>query len=202
VFVPDAVEALVLRGDLPRAEALADEFERSALEHDRPWALADAARMRALLHAAVGDLDAALGSAGRALATVEPLGMPFQTARALLALGEIHRRRREKRAAAETLERALAAFEAVGATLWADRARADLARVGLRRRAPDELTETELLIAELAASGLTNREVAKTAFVSPKTVEANLSRVYAKLGIRSRAELGAWMAGARDERQG
>jgi DNA-binding CsgD family transcriptional regulator len=63
--------------------------------------------------------------------------------------------------------------------------------VGLRQHAPGELTATERRVAELAASGLTNREVAKAAFMSPKTVEANLARVYRKLGIRSRAELGA-----------
>ena len=58
----------------------------------------------------------------------------------------------------------------------------------------DELTESERRIAELAAAGMTNRQVAEAAFVSPKTVEANLARVYQKLGIRSRAELGARMA--------
>ena len=63
----------------------------------------------------------------------------------------------------------------------------------MRRGDPHELTETERRVAELAASGMTNREVAQAAFVSPKTVEANLARVYRKLGIRSRAELGAAM---------
>ena len=64
----------------------------------------------------------------------------------------------------------------------------------MRHRSPHELTATELRVAELAAGGLTNREVATAAFMSPKTVEANLSRVYRKLGIHSRAELGATMA--------
>jgi DNA-binding NarL/FixJ family response regulator len=81
--------------------------------------------------------------------------------------------------------------------MWAEQARAELGRVGLRR-APDELTPTERRVAELAATGLTNREVASAAFMSPKTVEANLARVYRKLGIASRAELGARMA---DERR-
>jgi DNA-binding CsgD family transcriptional regulator len=71
-----------------------------------------------------------------------------------------------------------------------------MARLGLRHRAATELTETERRIGELAASGLTNREVADAAFVSAKTVEANLARVYRKLGIASRAELGARMASA------
>jgi DNA-binding CsgD family transcriptional regulator len=68
-----------------------------------------------------------------------------------------------------------------------------LDRVGLRR-APDELTATERRVAELAASGMTNREIASAAFMSPKTVEGNLAKVYRKLGIASRAELGAHMA--------
>ena len=72
--------------------------------------------------------------------------------------------------------------------------RRELDVVGPRRRAPDELTATELRVAELAATGITNREIAKAAFMSEKTVEAHLARVYRKLGIRSRAELGARMA--------
>jgi DNA-binding CsgD family transcriptional regulator len=81
----------------------------------------------------------------------------------------------------------------LGAPSWADEARLELERVGLRHRAPDELTATERQVARLAAGGMTNREVAKAAFMSPKTVEANLARVYRKLAIRSRAELGARM---------
>ena len=70
---------------------------------------------------------------------------------------------------------------------------AELARVGLRRRPPNELTDSELVIARLAAQGLTSREIAAAAFVSPKTVEANLTRIYRKLDIGSRAQLGAWI---------
>jgi DNA-binding CsgD family transcriptional regulator len=97
---------------------------------------------------------------------------------------------KQKRAAADSLGQALAIFDQLGATAWIEQTRADLDRVGLRR-APTELTATELRVAELAAAGLTSREVASRAFMSPKTVEANLARVYRKLGIRSRAELGA-----------
>ena len=88
---------------------------------------------------------------------------------------------------------ALEQFEQLGAPTWVERTRAELDRVGLRR-APEELTATERRVAELAASGLTNREVAGKAFISPKTVQANLARVYRKLGISSRAELGARMS--------
>jgi DNA-binding CsgD family transcriptional regulator len=72
--------------------------------------------------------------------------------------------------------------------MWAERTRRELQRVRARA-APSELSATELRIAQLAASGLTNQEIADEAFVSRKTVEANLARAYAKLGIRSRAQL-------------
>ena len=87
------------------------------------------------------------------------------------------------------------------APLWADQARDELSRIGLRRAAPGELTASERRVAELAATGLTNREVAARLFMSPKTVEANVARAYRKLGIRSRAELGARLADTQDAAQ-
>jgi DNA-binding NarL/FixJ family response regulator len=84
---------------------------------------------------------------------------------------------------------------------WAERARNELDVVGPRRRAPDELTATEQRVAELAAAGITNREIGRAVFMSEKTVEAHISRVYRKLGIHSRAELGARMAGNPASRQ-
>ena len=121
--------------------------------------------------------------------------MPFERGRTLLAKGQVHRRRKEKRLADERLHEALAIFESLGAPLWADRARAELARIGLRPRAPDDLTETERRVAELAATGLSSRQIAEQAFLAPKTVGNVLGRVYEKLGIHSRAELGARMGG-------
>ncbi len=108
--------------------------------------------------------------------------------------GQIQRRAKRKRAARETFTEAAATFDAIGARLWADRARQELERTGVRHTEGDELTPTELRVAELAAQGLTNRRIAETLFLSAKTVEANLSRIYLKLGIRSRAELGRAMA--------
>jgi DNA-binding CsgD family transcriptional regulator len=93
------------------------------------------------------------------------------------------------------LREALGSFEALGSPLWADRARAELARIGLRPRAPEDLTETERRVAGLAATGLSTRAIAEQAFLSPKTVGNILGRVYEKLGIHSRAELGARMGG-------
>jgi DNA-binding CsgD family transcriptional regulator len=82
----------------------------------------------------------------------------------------------------------------MGTPLWADRARAELSRVDTGRRQAVGLTAAEQRIAELAASGVTNRDMASSLFISPKTVEANLTRIYRKLNIHSRAELGRIMA--------
>jgi DNA-binding CsgD family transcriptional regulator len=99
----------------------------------------------------------------------------------------------QRNAAAETLREALTAFEDMGIPLWAERARTELARCVVVPRRPSELTPAERRVAELAAAGMTNRDVAAALFVSPKTVEHNLGSVYRKLGIHSRAELGRHM---------
>jgi DNA-binding NarL/FixJ family response regulator len=84
-------------------------------------------------------------------------------------------------------------FEELGTPLWAQRARAELARVKVGPQSAGALSAAEQRAAELAASGMTNREIAATMLISPKTVERNLSRVYRKLGIRSRADLGRFI---------
>ncbi|MGZ4203085.1 MAG: helix-turn-helix transcriptional regulator, partial [Thermoleophilaceae bacterium] len=192
--LPDAIEALVATGDLDTAGRLTDALAAWGRTHDRPWSLALSGRCRALLEAAAGDLDSAQAAAKRALADHARLPMPLEHGRTLLILGQLQRRRGERRAARESLERATAIFEDIGAPLWAEKARAEVRRIGVRR-APTELTENERLVAELAATGATNREIAERLFMSRRTVEANLARAYRKLGIHSRAELGATMAG-------
>ncbi len=116
---------------------------------------------------------------------------PLEIGRTLLALGTVRRRAAKKRAARETLERALELFEALGARVWADRARRELARIGGRTASRRALSGTESEIAELVADGRSNHEVAQALHLSPKTVEWNLSKIYRKLGVRSRAELAA-----------
>lgn len=147
-----------------------------------------------MLAAADGDHPSALRHLDGALALHAEQPIPFERGRTLLVKGVVRRRAKEKRAAGDALAEAAAVFETVGAAAWRERAQAELGRVGRRTGSPTQLTATEQRIAELAATGLTNRQVAEQAFISPKTVEANLARVYRKLGISSRAELGAWMA--------
>jgi DNA-binding CsgD family transcriptional regulator len=193
-FLPDAIEALIGLGDVDRAEHLAGMLADRGRELDRPWALATAYRCRALVHAAHGDLNAALSTIGGALDEHERLAMPLEHGRTLLVRGQIERRARQKAAAKESVEQALTIFRRIGAAIWIDRAVEELNRLALRHVEGDELTESERRIAHLAGSGLTNRDIAARLFISPKTVEAHLGRVYRKLDIRSRAELAAMVA--------
>jgi DNA-binding CsgD family transcriptional regulator len=188
--VPDAIEALVSLGRLDEAEGLLDRLERQGRTLGRPWAIASAARGRGLLTAARGDLSAASSALEQALLEHRRVPQPFELARTLLVKGEVERRAKQKRAARSTLEQALAIFQHLGAPLWAQRARDDLARVvGAVLPSSTELTPTEQRIAQLVGEGMKNREVADALFISVKTVEANLSRIFHKLGVRSRTEL-------------
>ena len=188
-IVPDEVEALVALGRLDEAEALLAPFEDAGRSLDRAWAMATGARCRALVLAARGDLEAASAAADEAVGQHERLPLPFELGRTLLVSGTVQRRAKRKREARDTLTQALEIFEGLGAAAWAERTRAELARIGGRAASSVDLTPTEDRVAELVAAGSTNREVADALFVSVHTVEANLKRIYRKLGIRSRTEL-------------
>jgi DNA-binding CsgD family transcriptional regulator len=194
-FHPDRIEALIQRGMHDEAEALLERYESRAQAVQRPFALAAAGRCRGLLAAARGDLDGGLAMLTRSLERYGSLPLPFERARTVLALGTVERRAQRKRAARETLEQALDAFDQLGAPLWSAKAKGELGRIG-GRRAPSRgaLTETEAQIAELAAAGRTNAEIAAELVISPKTVKWNLSKVYGKLGVRSRTELAVALA--------
>jgi DNA-binding CsgD family transcriptional regulator len=187
--LPDLLEALVAVGELDEAEAIAAAAEERARSLDRAWTLALSARTRAVVATARGDLDGAFAAFEEALAEHARTRDPFQHARTLLALGTAQRRAKRRGAARTTLEQALAAFEQLGAPLWADKTRAELARIGGRAPARGALTESERRIAALVAQGRTNREVATALFVTEHTVATALTRIYAKLGVRSRTEL-------------
>lgn len=186
--VPDLVESLLLLGDVDAARPLAHDLEDRGRSLDRACALAAGARCVALVSAADGSWADAQAAFDRALVAHQRLPQPFELARTLLAQGVVLRRTKHRAAARASLERALAGFDRLGARLWSERAHAELVRVG--GAVTDEgLTPTERRVAELVSTGISNREVASTLSLSVKTVEVNLTRIYRKLGVRSRTEL-------------
>jgi DNA-binding CsgD family transcriptional regulator len=185
----NAIEALIGLGHLDRAIELLERFERRGTSLGRVWAMATAARCRGLLLAAQGNPADALQALDRALEYHDRQPEPFERGRTLLSLGALRRRQRQKRSARESLETSLAIFEELGASLWAERTRTELARIGGRAPSGGTLTPSEHRVAGLVASGRSNKEVAAALFISPRTVEGHLKKVYAKLGVHSRMEL-------------
>ncbi|HXG76314.1 MAG TPA: helix-turn-helix transcriptional regulator, partial [Gaiellaceae bacterium] len=185
---PDLVEALARTGRDTRAEEVLSEFSLAAERAGRTSARAAAARCRGIL--ADEEWDEAFEEA---LSLHDTVPAPFERARTELCYGERLRRSRRRVDAREHLRSAAAAFDALGAQPWSDRARAELRASGetaRRRSSPvDSLTEQERAVARLVVDGATNREAAAALFVSPKTIEFHLGHVYRKLGVRSRTEL-------------
>jgi DNA-binding CsgD family transcriptional regulator len=188
--LPELIEATARSGDeATAAEALADLSARSRLSSTE-WARGIEARSRALL--TDGPEAEELYRAG-----VEQLGRSrilVHHARAQLIYGEWLRRQRRREDARAQLKEAHRAFEAMGAAGFAERARRELAATGetVRRRSPetrDDLTPQEAQIARLAVDGLTNSEIGARLFLSHRTVEWHLRKVFGKLGISSRKEL-------------
>ena len=184
----DYVETLLELGRTDDAAAVLDDWESDAVRVGRAWVLAQVARCRGLLDAARGDVDRALAALDDAVAKHAAVDDPFGRARALLALGVVRRRARQKRPAREAIEAALVLFEELGAETWIEKARAELGRIGGRVQIGG-LTPAELRVAALVAEGRTNREVAAALFLGERTVATHLTRIYAKLGVRSRTEL-------------
>jgi DNA-binding CsgD family transcriptional regulator len=187
---PELVETYMHLRRPEDAWTVARSFSGRAEAKGQPWALARAAR-------AVGICET---SARAERHFHEAMRLHAQTpdryekARTELAFGSRLRRDRSRQQARSLLRSALASFEDLGATPWADRAAQELLATGervLRREtdAMDELTPQERQIAQLLSSGRTTREAAAALFISPKTVEYHLRHVYLKLGIRSRAAL-------------
>lgn len=193
-WLPDAIESLCATGRIDDATNLAKALESNGTKLDRAWMLAVGARGRALCLAARGDVDDALLAVETALAHHDRLPIPFERARTLLLKGQLQRRTRQKAAAAATLDQARSIFGELGAPLWTARADAERDRVHVGAVKDTALTPTESRIAELAAAGKTNRDIAARLFISVKTVEAAISRIYRKLEIRSRAELARRLA--------
>jgi DNA-binding CsgD family transcriptional regulator len=194
--LPDLIEAVVRSGGATEATDGWDAFARLAQTKGQPWALARLARGRGLL-AAPADLERHFSVALRLHAATPDR---FEEARTRLCYGERLRRAGRRVQAREQLRAALALFDELAASPWAERARSELLATGerARRRDPstlDDLTPQELQIGMVLAGGHTTREAATQLFLSPKTVEYHLRNVYRKLGIHSRDELAARLGG-------
>jgi DNA-binding CsgD family transcriptional regulator len=184
------VEAAARAGQLEGMEPFVARFERWARWDRRTWTQVVARRCRAL----VSQGEEAERHYQAALATDGLHGLPQELARTELLYGEWLRRQRRKADARIHLRAALAVFERLGASPWAERARGELRASGesARRRDPgtrEQLTPQEFQVARLAGQGLSNLEIAEQLFVSRHTVGYHLHKVYAKLGITSRADL-------------
>ena len=194
--VPELTEIYLRLGRGPEAAKIAGEFEHDAEAKAQPWALARAARCRALL-ADEGQSDRHFETA---LALHGQTADAFETGRTQLAYGARLRRERQRVRAREQLHAALDVFDHLGAEPWSEMARAELAATGETARRRDvttlnDLTPQELQIALSLAEGRTTRETAAALFLSPKTIEYHLRSVYRKLSIGSRSELKAAMTG-------
>jgi ATP/maltotriose-dependent transcriptional regulator MalT len=187
VAIADEVEALSLAGDADEATRLATTLGSV----DLAWAAPVAARASGLAAAARGELDRAASKLRSAVHAEAELPLPLEQARTWLALGRTLRRAKRRSEAREALTEARTRFHDLGASLWAAQATQELARVGGRTPADAGLTPTERRVAGLVAEGRSNKEAAAALFVSVKTVEVTLTRVYRKLGVRGRSELAA-----------
>jgi DNA-binding NarL/FixJ family response regulator len=189
-WAPDLIEAYVRAGRPADAERVSALLSEQAARSDTPLALALAARCRGLIS------DAAFEDEfERALELHESAGQPLEQGRTLLAYGSRLHRARRRVAARDQLRNALEVFEELGSPPWRERVRAELRATGAIERpavyGADELTAQELRVALAVARGAKNREVAAELFLSPKTIEFHLGRVYRKLDIHSRTELAA-----------
>ncbi|MFJ5832834.1 AAA family ATPase [Streptomyces sp. NPDC093089] len=193
--LPDQVEAAVRIDRAAEAGPAAERFTLWAEATGTAWAEAVELRCRALL--APDDTEAE-ELYERALAAHEGDGRPFEEARTRLLYGEWLRRAKRRAAARDALTTALESFERMPAAAWADRARTELRAVGAAPATPSpnadlvtRLTAQELRVVRLAATGLSNRDIGARLFLSPRTVGYHLSNAYPKLGVTSRAALGA-----------
>jgi DNA-binding CsgD family transcriptional regulator len=193
----DLAEALARTGENGRCAQVLHWLENRATSTGLAYPRAVAWRARGILATDADHAQALFAKSLSALGDADQI--PFERARTLLCSGAALRRNRRPVAAREPLNRALALFDGLGARPWAARTSAELAASGVKDQrftmAPTaamrlkELSPQELQVARVAARGQNNIEVAAALFVSRKTVEAHLTRVYRKLGIRSRTEL-------------
>lgn len=187
----DLIESLAAARRLPEAYRVHAEAREQAARLGRRGVLAALDRALALCQAADGDLGAAAESLDRALATLDDLDLPLERGRTLVVLGSVRRRRRHTAAARATIAEARDLFERCGSPVGLALADRELDRLDRGRGQPgvSALTPMEDRVARLAGAGMTNREIAAGMFISVKTVEGTLTRVYQKLGVHRRTAL-------------
>lgn len=186
----ELIEAASRTGKVAQAKSALERLTESTDASGSEWALGTQARCRALL----SDGERAEASYQEALDRLLTTRMNFEVARTRLLYGEWLRRQQRQKDAREQLGRAHDDFERFGMSGFAHRAGSELSATGQRARKRTaetrlDLTPQESRIAELASQGATNQEIAGQLFISSATVEYHLSKVYRKLGIRSRTEL-------------
>lgn len=190
----DLADALVRVGDLETASEVVRGMGVIAERCGSTVVAVDHLRSLGALRLAQGDVAAATELLADAALQAPRTGRPLVVARGLLALGSAHRRGGRRRQAREVLLEARRTFALLDAVPWTERTDDELRRAGHRvgpTSRPGELTPTEQQVADLAAHGRSNREIAAELLVSVRTVESNLTRIYRKLGVRSRTELAA-----------
>jgi DNA-binding CsgD family transcriptional regulator len=185
----ELAEAAGAVGKLDQAERIANRLDERARNLDHPWARAAAARCRGIAVLGAGDPAGAILLLERARVGFAAIGAPYELAHTLRTLGAAHARCGERRRAAETLREAHRVFGELGTRAWQERTDDELRRAYPRPRRDRDLTPAEEHVAALVAVGRTNREVAAQLFTTVKTVEAHLTRIYRKTGVRSRTEL-------------
>jgi DNA-binding CsgD family transcriptional regulator len=191
----DLAEALVWLGRIAEADAVTGRLRDLTERQEHPWALATVGRCAAMARLASGYDERAAARLADAADSYGELGLRFDRARSLLWLGRAARRARKRTAARRALETASAEFDALGSPGWAGQAHAELDLLGARRAAPSGgLTAAEQRVVDLAASGLSNKQIARRLFVAVHTVEVHLAHAYAKLGVQSRAQLASRLA--------
>jgi DNA-binding NarL/FixJ family response regulator len=184
------IEALIALNRLDDAQQVLDDFLERATAYPNPHGVALARRCEGLVLAARGDLERAIDALDVAVAEHTRRCVPLELGRTLLEKGSLERRAKRKAAAKQTLEQALALLEPLDAAIWVSRARDELGRIGLRRAAvSDGLTPAQTRVAELVTTGLSNQEIANTLYMSTRTVESHLTKIYREYGVRSRAQL-------------
>jgi DNA-binding CsgD family transcriptional regulator len=188
---PDYVEALIELGDVASAQTVTHRLRFLADAQEHPWGRATAMRCEGLLKVAAGEADLGMAALMGAVDAYDQLGLRFDRARTLLSAGRAARRHRRWSAARELLGQASSSFEALSSEGWATEAQGELQRVsGSRVASGESLSRAERQVVDLAAQGLSNKEIAARLVVTVNTVEKHLSHAYAKLRVRSRAQLG------------